>query len=94
MNLEEFLTAVENAPSEPLEEKEKIALGRMLYSDLFVRACKSFAEQAVNATGAFTRLDLNTPDGIAKGKDLQLTVKATFHVLETLLMQAHVEKKE
>ena len=30
MNLEEFLAAVEAAPSEPLKDREKIALGRML----------------------------------------------------------------
>jgi|KBSSwiStaDraftv2_1062776.scaffolds.fasta_scaffold00380_2 hypothetical protein len=94
MNLEEFLAAVENAPSEPLEEREKLALGRMLFSDLFLRACKDLAGQAVNATGQFTRLDLNTPEGVAKGKDLQLSVKSTFFVLETLIMQAQTEKKE
>jgi hypothetical protein len=94
MNLEEFLAAVEAAPSEPLEEREKVALGRMLFSDLFLRACKDLAGQAVNATGQFTRLDLNTPEGVAKGKDLQLSVKSTFFVLETLIMQAQPEQKE
>ena len=94
MNLEQFLAAVEATTTEPLEVKERIALRRMLESDLFLRACRSFTEQAVNATGVFTKLDLNTPDGVMKGKDLQLQVKSTFHVLETLLMQAHVDEKE
>lgn len=94
MNLEEFLAAVEEAPEEPLEPQEKIALGRMLKSSLFLRACKPFAGQAVAATGAFTKLDLNTPDGVSKGKDLQLTVKATFYVLESLISQAEPDEKE
>ena len=94
MNLETFLASVESETSEPFEKQEKIALGRMLSSSLFLRACKSFTEQAVNSTGAFTKLDLNTPDGLAKAKDLQLQVKAVFFVLETLIMQAEVPKEE
>src|SRR5262245_24265064 len=94
MNLEQFLSAVEEAPSEPLEPQEKVALGRMLKSSLFLRACKPFAEQAVAATGSFTKLDLNTPEGVAKGKDLQLTVKATFYVLESLISQIEPDEKE
>lgn len=94
MNLEQFLAAVEASPDEPLEERERVALGRMLFSSLFLRACKELASQAVNATGSFTKLDLNTPEGVAKGKDLQLQVKSTFFVLETLIMQATPEKEE
>ena len=94
MNLETFLASVEAETDEPLEKQEKIALGRMLSSSLFLRACKGLTEQAVNATGAFTKLDLNLPEGLAKAKDLQLQVKSCFFVLETLIMQAEVPKDE
>ena len=94
MSLEQFLAAVEAAPDSPLDKREKLELAKLLSAPLFLRACKGLTDQAVNATGAFTKLDLSSPEGVTKAKDHQLQVKSVFFVLETLLMQTTLTEEE